>query len=38
MDNEVRDVWYKKTSLPKTPNLKLAGEILMEVQDNIWNK
>ena len=38
MDKEVREVWYKKTSLPKYPDLKKAATILMEVQDLIWNK
>lgn len=38
MDNEVRNVWYKKTELPKKPNIKLAAKILMEVQEMIWDK
>lgn len=38
MDREVREVWYKKTALPKYPNLKEAAKILMEVQDLIWSK
>ena len=37
-DREVREVWYKKTSLPKKPNIKKAAEILMTVQDSIWSK
>jgi len=36
MDKEVREVWYKKTSLPKRPDLKLAAKILMSVQDMVW--
>ena len=38
MDKEIREVWYKKTSLPKKPNIKRAAEILMIVQDSIWSK
>lgn len=38
MDKEVREVWYKKTSLPKYPDLKLAAKILMVVQDMVWEK
>jgi hypothetical protein len=37
MDNEVREVWYNKTSLPKKPNVKLATKVLIEVQDMCWN-
>jgi hypothetical protein len=37
MDNEIRNVWYKKTDLPKKPNIKLAANVLMEVQQMIWN-
>lgn len=37
MDHEVREVWYKKTSLPKYPDLKKAAKILMEVQDIVWS-
>jgi len=37
MDKEVRDVWYKKTNLPKRPDLKFAAALLMDVQDSIWN-
>jgi uncharacterized protein len=36
MDKEVREVWYKKTSLPKYPDVKLAAQLLMEVQDMVW--
>lgn len=38
LDNEIRNVWYQKTALPKTPNIKLAAKVLMEVQDSIWSK
>lgn len=38
MDKEVRNVWYKKTKLPKKPNIKLAAKLLMEVQNSIWDK
>lgn len=37
MDREVREVWYKKTNLPKRPDLKFAAELLMDVQDLVWN-
>jgi len=37
MDNEIRNVWYKKTDLPKKPDIKLAANVLMEVQQMIWN-
>ncbi len=36
MDNEVRTVWYKKTALPKNPDLKFAARLLMDVQDLVW--
>jgi len=38
MDKEVHDVWYKKTNLPKKPDVKFAAGLLMEVQDLVWNK
>ena len=37
MDKQVKEVWYKKTHLPKKPDLKFAAELLMNVQDLIWN-
>ena len=37
MEKEVREVWYKKTNLPKRPDLKFAASLLMDVQDSIWN-
>jgi len=37
MDQEVREVWYKKTNLPKHPDLKFAAALLMDVQDLVWN-
>lgn len=36
MDDSIRNIWYKKTTLPKNPNLKFAAELLMQVQDSIW--
>jgi predicted nucleotidyltransferase len=36
MDKEVREVWYKKTKLPKHPDLKFAAALLMDVQDLVW--
>ena len=37
MDKEVREVWYKKTQLPKKPDIKFAAELLMEVQKCVWS-
>lgn len=37
MDNEIRKVWYKKTELPKKPDIKLAAKLLMEAQEIIWS-
>lgn len=36
MDNQVREVWYKKSNLPKTPNYELASQILINIQDKVW--
>lgn len=36
MDREVREVWYNKTSLPKKPDVKFAAELLMTVQQMVW--
>lgn len=38
MNYEVTDVWYKKTALPKKPNMHLAAQLLMDIQDLVWNK
>lgn len=38
MDHEIRNVWYKKTELPKKPDIKFAAKILMEVQEMIWDR
>ena len=38
MDKEITEELYKKTSLPKKPNIKFAANLLMEVQDLVWNK
>jgi hypothetical protein len=38
MDKQVREVWYFKTDLPKTPDLNFAAELLMDVQDIVWDK
>lgn len=37
MDKQVRERWYKKTELPKTPDIKFAAGLLMEVQDSVWS-
>ena len=38
MDHEIRDVWYKKTDLPKKPNYVLAAQLLMKIQQSFWSK
>jgi predicted nucleotidyltransferase len=38
MNHEVTEVWYKKTALPKKPNIHLAAQLLMDIQDLVWNK
>ena len=35
-DNYIRHILYKNTKLPKTPDLKLAAKILMDVQNMVW--
>ena len=35
MDGQIKE-WYKKTDLPKKPNVKLAANVLMEMQDLMW--
>lgn len=37
MDKEVREVWYKQTSLTKKPDIKFAAQLLMEIQDMVWS-
>lgn len=36
MNHEVTEVWYKKTHLPKKPNLHFAAQLLMDIQDLVW--
>lgn len=36
MDNQIQNVWYKQTKLPKHPNIKLAAKVMMKVQDIMW--
>ena len=38
MDDKIRNYWYKHTSLPKSPNIKLAAKTILEVQQMIWNR
>ncbi len=38
MDHEVRDVLYHNTPLRKNPDIKLAAQLLMDVQDLIWER
>lgn len=37
-DRYIREVLYKTSLLPKTPNIKLAAKIMMEVQDMVWGR
>lgn len=36
MDKHVCEVLYKKTSLPRNPNIKLAAQLIMDIQDMVW--
>jgi hypothetical protein len=36
MDKRVREDLYQTTSLPKRPDLAFAAELLMQIQDSIW--
>ena len=36
MDSAVRKYWYPKTKLPKKPNVKLAAQLVLEVQNLMW--
>jgi len=38
MDNDIKEVWYKKTDLPKKPDIKFAAQLVMEVQDLVWSR
>ena len=38
MDERIRNDLYHKTSLPKAPNIKLAAQTIMNVQESIWAK
>lgn len=38
MDDQVRNVWYKKTELRKKPDLKFAAMLLMDVQNSVWGR
>ena len=38
LDNEIRNVWYHKTALPKTPDIKKAARIVMTLQNSIWDR
>lgn len=37
MDDLVRNSLYKRTSLRKAPDVKLAAAVLMQVQDMVWS-
>jgi len=37
MDDKVRNYWYKKTDLPKPPDLTKIAKLLMETQDMVWS-
>lgn len=36
MDHEVREVLYRNTPLRKKPDIKFAGQLLMNIQDLVW--
>lgn len=38
MDDKVRNQLYPKTLLPKKPDIKLAAELTLAVQDLVWTK
>jgi hypothetical protein len=38
MDKHVREVLYLKTKLPKKPNIELAANLIIQVQDMVWKK
>lgn len=38
MNNEVTEVWYKKTALPKKVDMHKAAALLMSVQDLVWSR
>ena len=37
MDRQVREIWYPKTQLRKKPDIQLAAQLIMDVQDSIWS-
>lgn len=37
-EHYINEVLYKKTHLPKSPNKKKIAELIMDVQDEIWNE
>ena len=37
MDLYIRETLYKKTSLPKTADIKFAAKLLMDVQELVWS-
>jgi hypothetical protein len=36
MDKHVREVLYLKTKLPKKPNIELAANLILQIQDIVW--
>lgn len=38
MDERIRNILLLKTDLPKTPDIKLAAELTLQVQDLVWGK
>lgn len=38
MDKHVREVLYKTTKLPRSPDIKLAARVIMEIQDLVWTQ
>lgn len=37
MDHQIRKVWYKKSDLRKVPDIKFAANLLMDIQEQIWD-
>lgn len=38
MDNHIKNVLLPHTDLPKTPNIKLASDLILTIQDSIWTR
>jgi len=38
LDKQVREDLYAKTLLPKRPDIKFAAELMLQIQDMVWNE